>query len=164
MIKHPCLLPISSCWQSSKERANPSQACSQELFPACITNKIVFNWNRGVSSWMNAYVVQLVETLCVLPPPLWLRFAMVCTSSYFALPVPSTLTHTLLPPLTCCLCGGCANGSPRSEHGGRKGVEKRAPLHCGIQWVSVCVCEGKEKKGLECHCHASSGSSCHQQY
>ena len=98
MIKHPCLLPISSCWQSSKERANPSQACSQELFPACITNKIVFNWNRGVSSWMNAYVVQLVETLCVLPPLLWLRFAMVCTSSYILPPSCTLHPHTHSPP------------------------------------------------------------------
>ena len=96
MIKHPCLLLISSCWQSSKERANPSQACSQELFPACITNKIVFNWNRGVSSWMNAYVVQHVETLCDCPlfygsASLW--FVPALTSS-FLYPPP----HTHSPP------------------------------------------------------------------
>ena len=131
---------------------------------------------------MNACVGHFVETL---PPrtPLRLPLFLFSHSSILTLcsprfplspiphpstlshpqpPPPPPLTHTLSYPPTCCLCGGGAYGSPRSKHGGGKGVQQRAALHCGIQRVSVC--EGKEKKGLDCQCHTNSDSSCHQQY
>lgn len=68
----------------------------------------------------------------------------------FPTPPPHPHIHTHTPtslssrPHTCCLCGRGAYGSPRSKHGGGKGVQQRAALHCGIQGVSM---RGKRRRG-----------------